>query len=178
MTGAAPAAASVRLDRPAGYFPRGTSLGFVGLVGLLVGVPFIGLECAAPFVAGGFDGWLGAVPYAAGFGIVVSLAVVFSMATHRYWSVCLFYYLGWALVGLYGVTVLFAVAAVGGVFAVREAGLGAMPVVGLVILGFLRVGAWFLVRALRLRYWRPGTVAGDWEVAGERVPGWALSRRR
>ena len=178
MTGEAHSLASTRLDRPAGYFPRGTSLGLVGLIGLFVGVPFFGLECAAPFVVGGFDRWLASAPYVVGFGIVGSLATVFSMATHRYWSVCLFFYVSCASLLAYLLAMLFALGAVGGLFTVRDPGLGAMPVVGLSVLLGLGLGAWSLLRALRLRYWQPGTTPEMWELQDETPPSWSLSPRR
>ena len=135
MTGPVPALeSSKRLNRPSGYFPRRTSLGLVGLVGLLAGTPFVALACAAPFTLGGFDRLLAFLPWILGFGIVTSLAVAFSMVTHRYWSVCLFFYIGWAMLIAYVLTMVFALAAVAGLFTAREAGLGSMPVVGLIML--------------------------------------------
>ena len=156
-----------RANRPAGYFPRGTSLGLVGLIGLLVGIPFFGLECAAPFVAHGFDRWLATAPIAAGVGIVGGLAIAFSMATHRYWSVCLFFYAGRIMLVAYAGTLAFALATLSGLFPVQERGLGAMPIVGLILLLCLGLGAVALLRALRLRYWQPGTTPDMWETGNE-----------
>ncbi len=167
-----------RADRPPGYFPRGTSPGLVGLIGLLVGVPFFGLECAAPFVAHGFDRWLATAPIAAGVGIVGGLAIAFSMATHRYWSVCLFFYAGCVALLAYLSALVFAVAALSGMFPVQERGLGAMPVIGIILLLCLGLGALFLLRTLRLRYWQPGTTPDMWETSNETPPAWALSPRR
>ncbi len=164
--------------RPAGYAPRGTSLGFVGLVALAAGVPFTALECAAPYTTGGFDRWLNSVPYVVGLALLPMVVLIAGLRSHRFWTVCLFYYLGQLLLIAYALTVLFALAALAGLFPLRDPDIKVMNVVGLVILVCLAPFAWFLRRALRLRYWQPSSTPDQWEAGDEGPPSWSPFQRR
>lgn len=169
---------AARLDRPPGYFPRGTSLGLVGLLALSVGVPFCVLACAAPLSSAGFDRWLGSIPYVLGLGLVPALVFIAGARTHRYWTVCAFFYFGCALLLAYVLGLVFALVALFGAFPLRDAGLRSMGVVGALFMLALGLPAWFLLRALRLRYWRPGSLPESWEKGDEGPPAWAMSGSR
>ncbi len=164
--------------RPAGYAPRGTSLGFVSLVALAVGVPFMALECAAPYTTGGFDRWLNSAPYVIGLALLPTFILIAGLRSHRFWTICLFYYLGELLLIGYVVTVLFALAGLAGLFPLRDPDIKVMNVVGLAILLLLAPFAWFLRRALRLRYWQPSSTADQWEPGDEGPQSWSPFRSR
>ncbi len=167
-----------KLDRPLGAYPRGTSLGFVGLVALAVGVPFFGLQTAAPVIPGGFGLWLGSIPVVLAFALLPTFVLIAGLRSHRYWVICLFFYFGAGLLAAYAVVLPLALAVVAGAFPAREAGLHAMSVVGLILLAALAPAAWCLLRTMRLRYWQPGSAAGTWEPGDETAPTWAMSRER
>jgi hypothetical protein len=167
---------STRQDRPPGYFPRRTSFGLLGMTGLAVGVPFNLLQSAAPFTQGGFDRWLGAIPYIVAFAFLPTILIVTVARTRKYWAVCAFFTLGCLLLFGYATSLLAAIAATSGLLPSSEAGWRTMSVVGL-LYNLLLMGpaAWFLSRTLRLRYWQPGTTPSTWEPGDETPPGWAKS---
>ena len=165
-------------DRPLGPYPRGSSLGFVGLVALATGVPFCGLACAAPVIPGGFDLWLDSIPFVLVFALLPTFALIAGLRSHRYWVICLFFYFGFSLLTAYGVVLPLALAIVAGVFPTREHGLASMSIVALILLLLLAPAAWFLLRTMRLRYWQPGSEAASWETGDEKPPAWALSPKR
>ena len=53
-----------------------------------------------------------------------------------------------------------------------------MSITGAIDLVILAPFAWFLLRALRLKYWQPGSLPAEWEPGDETPPAWALSPSR
>ena len=164
-------------DRPLGYAPSGTSYGLVGWMALAV-VPYIDLTCAAPVIPGGFNLLLSSIPYVLVFGLLPLFVLIAGLRSHRYWVTCYFFYFGAFLLGLYALSVPAAVAILLGAFPILDKGLRVLSVVGVIFLLIEALPAWFLLRALRLKYWQPGSLPSEWEPGNEKPPAWALSPSR
>ena len=162
---------AVGRDRPKGYFPRGTSLGVVGLIALAAAVPLDVLIAVAPLTTGGDDRLVASLPYLLAFGVLPGFVMVLGARSHKYWLICFFFYAGAALLLAYAVAAMIALAGAAGAFPVRDPSLHAMSFVGIVLLAVLSPFAWFLLRALRLRYWQPGSPRDTWEVGNETPSG-------
>ncbi len=165
-------------NRPRGYAPRGTSLGFAGLNLMAVGVPYVDLACAAPVIRDGVDLWLASIPYVLAFALLPILVLIAGLRSRRYWVICLFFYFGAFLLVAYALSLPAAVVILLGAFPVQEQGVGPMSVIGMIFMLALALPAWWLLRALRLRYWQPGSAPETWEPGDETPPAWALSPSR
>ena len=165
-------------DRPLGYAPRGTSLGLAGWLLLPVGISAGSLTCAAPIIPNGFDLWLASLPYIFGVALLPLVLVAVGLRSHRYWFTCLFFYFGILLLGAYALSLLLAALILMGVFPVLERATHVMSIMGTIDLVILAPFAWFLLRALRLKYWQPGSLPSEWEPGDETPPAWALSPSR
>jgi hypothetical protein len=82
---------ATRQDRPRGYAPRGTSLGFVAMSGLAVAVPCDVLQSAAPFTPGGFERLIDWLPFFLPLGFIPLVLIILFARTRRYWVVCAFF---------------------------------------------------------------------------------------
>ena len=165
-------------DRPLGYAPRGTSFGLVGWIGLAVGVPLGDMICAAPVIPGGFDLCLGSIPYILAFALVPMFVLIAGLRSHRFWVTCLFFYFGAFLLRAYALSLLLAAVIMFGTFPVLQKGIHVMTLTGTIYLMIQMPFAWFLLRALRLKYWQPGSLPPEWEPGDETPPAWALSPSR
>ena len=65
-----------------------------------------------------------------------------------------------------------------GTFPVLEKGIHVMTLTGTIYLMIQMPFAWFLLGALRLKYWQPGSLPPEWEPGDETPPAWALSPSR
>ena len=145
---------------------------------MMAGLSAGDLLCMAPIVPGGFDLWLNSLPYICCFSMVISPVIVVGLRYHKFWFVCLFFYSGIILLGAYLLSLLFAASILLGAFTILDTEIHVFSVVGTIYLVFLAPFAWFLLRALRLKYWQPASLPSEWEPGDETPPAWALSPSR
>lgn len=148
------------------------------MVLLSVMVPGGALLCAAPVSTGGLDRFLNNLPYMLGGSISMMSLMIAGFLARRYWTICLFFYMGVVLLLGYGVDLIFAAASLAGAFPIRDPEVRVVGLVGLIELVVFAPAPWFLLRALRLRYWQPGSTPDQWEPGDETPPKWALSPSR
>ena len=132
----------------------------------------------APIIPNGFDLMLKSLPYLFTVWMIPMLVLVSGLRARRFWVICFFYYFGVALLVAYALSLVLVTAILLGAFPVLETGIRVMSVTGMIYLVILAPFAWFLLRALRLKYWQPGSLPSDWEPGDETPPAWALSRSR
>lgn len=147
----------------------------VGWLGLTAGVPTAAVLAAQPLLARGEPLLIAAIPWIVGLTFVLMAALVAGFRARRFWTICLFQYVGMALLAAYVVVLMLATAVVVRLAPLQDVGAYPAAVAGL-IFALLQVPfAWWLRRALRLRYWQPGSHPDQWEAGDETPPAWAMS---
>ncbi len=177
MTGEALAARG-RRQRPPGFAPRGTSLGVVGWLGLTAGVPMAAVLTAQPLLPDGVTVLIAAIPWIVGSTFLLMIALVAGFRARRFWTICLFFYVGMTLLAAYAAILAFALAVVVRLVPFQDPGAYPASVWGLIFALLQMPFAWWLRRALRLRYWEPGSRPDQWELGDETPPAWAMSPTR
>ena len=165
-------------QRPPGFAPRGTSLCVVGWLGLTAGVPMVAALTAQPLLPDGVTVLIAAIPWIVGSTFLLMIALVAGFRARRFWTICLFYYVGVSLLAAYAAILAFALAVVLRLVPFLDAGAYPAAVWGLIFALLQMPFAWWLGRALRLRYWQPGSLPGQWELGDETPPAWAMSPTR
>ena len=122
--------------------------------------------------------WLESIPYVVGFCLIPMFALTAGLRSHRYWVICLFFYFGMFLLVAYALSLPFAASVLLGAFTLRDPDLRSLSVVGGILLLGISPFAFFILRALRLRYWQPGSRPDQWEPGDEGPPAWAMSSAR
>jgi len=165
-------------QRPPGFAPRGTSLGVVGWLGLSAGVPMAAVLTAQPLLPDGVVVLIAAIPWILGSTFLLMVALIAGFRARRLWTICLFYYVGITLMTAYAAILAFASAVAARLVPFQDAGAYPAAVWGLIFALLQMPFAWWLRRALRLRYWQPGSLPGQWELGDEPPPAWAMSPTR
>lgn len=167
-----------RRQRPPGFAPRGSSLGVVGWLGLTAGVPMAAILAVQPLLAGGTAVLIAAIPWIVGLAVILMIALVAGFRARRYWTICLFYYVGIALLVGYAATLTLEVVVVARLLPFRDAGAYPAAVVALIFTLSQLPFVWWLRRSLRLRYWQPASRPDQWEPGDETPPTWSMSPTR
>ncbi|QYE33426.1 MULTISPECIES: hypothetical protein [Sphingosinicellaceae] len=133
---------------------------------------------AQPLLPDGVTVLIVAIPWIVGWTFLLLVVLVAGFRARRFWTICLFYYVGVTLLAAYAAILAFALAVVLRLVPFQDAGAYPAAVCGLVFALLQVPFAWWLRRTLRLRYWQPDSQPDQWELGDETPPAWAMSPTR
>lgn len=160
-------------DRPNAPLPKGSAAGLVSVLLLSSGLPVLSLMAATGWSSRGIDLELDVLPWAAGMPMLVTVIPAFGLAGRRLWSISWYWALGALAAVVYPMALIFSALIPLGLVEQRS---HEMPYAVNYPFGCLLAISplyWFLLRFLRLRYWRPWTDRSTWEPGDEVAPEWA-----
>ncbi len=163
------------LTRPPGYAPRGTSAGLFSFVMLGAGVPFAAVQSLVPVLADGLDVWLASILPVLGLAMVLTIIMAIGLRKRHLWFVRYLFFTGSTLLGCYCLGVVLSVAILLNVVASRSPNLRFMSKANIAYWLVQAFFVFFLLRMLRLNYWKPWTKPESWEAGNETPPPWGMS---
>ncbi len=145
---------------------------------MTAGIPLAVILVAQPLLLAGENILIAMLPWIVGVAFTLMVTLIAGFRARRFWTICLFYYIGVALLASYGAALVFAAVVAAKLFPLKDSGACPVAIWGLIFTVLQFPFAWWLWGALRLRYWQPGSHPDQWEAGDETPPAWALSPNR
>ncbi len=164
-------------SRPPGYAPRGTSLGFFGLMMLFAAVPFATMQSLLPVFKTAFDRWLDSMPLLFGCATAFIIICVLNLHKRRLWFIYLMFVSGCLLLASYALGLTLGILILLQVIPLQEPDLHFASYFNVLYWALAGIFAWWTLRMIRLRYWQPWTTSDQWEPGDETGPLWAQRMR-
>ena len=163
--------------RPTGYAPRGSSLGFFGLMTLSGAVPLATMQSLLPVFKTAFDHWLDSIPFLFVCVTVFIIVCVLNLHKRRLWFIYLMFISGCLLLASYAIGVTLALLILVRIIPLQEPDLHFASYFNVFYWAVAGIFAWWTLRMIRLRYWQPWTTPEQWEPGDEAGPRWAQRLR-